>query len=58
MQTHCLSRRKYTGNFSPQRVTITNKVIRQKSRCSTCVARKSRFEKQKHININLKLLIY
>ena len=27
---------------------MTNKVIRAKSRCPTCVAKKSRFLKQKH----------
>ena len=47
MQTYCLRCRKYTGNFSPKKVTITNKVIRQKSRCDNCVSKKSIFLKQK-----------
>ena len=54
MQTYCLSCRKYTSNFSPKKVAMTNKVIRQKSICSSCVAKKSRFLKQKHNNINSK----
>ena len=39
MQTYCLSRRKYTGNFSSKIVIMTIKVIRQKSRCSSCAAK-------------------
>ena len=30
------------------KVTMTNKVIRAKSRCATCMAKKTRFLKQKH----------
>ena len=47
MQVHCLNYRKYTGNFIPKKVTKTNKAIRQKLRCSSCVAGKLRFLKQK-----------
>ena len=30
------------------KVTMTNKVIRAKSKCATCMDKKSRFLKQKH----------
>ena len=49
MKTYCF--RKYTGDFSPQKVTMINKVIKQKSRCSSCVVKISRFLKQKSNNI-------
>ena len=61
MQTSC---RKHTGNISPKKVLVTNKVIRQKSRFANCMVDKSRFLKQKHNkkscwnNINPKLFIY
>ena len=44
--------------LAPKKVSMTNKVIRQKSRCSSFVARKSRFLKQQHNNINPKLFMY
>ena len=46
MQTYCLSCRKHTDNIGSKEVTVTNKVIREKSRCANCVAEKSRFLKQ------------
>ena len=47
MQTYCLSCRKHTDNIGLKKVIMTNKVIRQKSKCTNCVAEKSRFLKQK-----------
>ena len=37
----------YTDNIASD-VSMTNKVIRNKSRCSKCLSDKSRFIKQKH----------
>ena len=47
MQTYCLSCRKHTDNIGLKKVIMINKVIRQKSKCTNCVAEKSRFLKQK-----------
>ena len=47
---HCFRRKDYTQNFRPQEVKMTNKVLRQKSRCVVCLSNKSRFLKQKHKN--------
>ena len=47
---HCLGYKDYTQNFRPQEVKMTNKVLRQKSRCVVCLSNKSRFLKQKHKN--------
>ena len=46
--TYCLASRKHTNNIALRKVTMTNKVIRYKSRCSECLSDKSRFKKQKH----------
>ena len=35
-------------NFDFKKLTVTNKVVRAKSKCATCMANKSRFSKQKH----------
>ena len=48
MKSYCLSCRKYAVHFSPKKVTMTNKVVRAKSKCANCMANKSRFLKQKH----------
>ena len=45
---HCLSCKKHTNNIASRSVTMTNKVLREKSRCSECLSDKSRFLKQKH----------
>ena len=63
MQTYCLGCRKYTNSIGSKKVAMTNKVIRQKSKCTNCMSDKSRFLKQKSNksswnNINLKLSIY
>ena len=39
----------YTQNFGPEKVKMTNKVLREKSHCVVCQSTKSRFFKQ---NIN------
>ena len=48
LRTYCLAYRKHTNNIASRKVTMTNKVIRDKSRCSECLSDKSRFMKQKH----------
>ena len=47
MKTYCLSCKKYTDNIGSRNMIMTNKVIRQASKCVNCVAEKSRFLKQK-----------
>ena len=47
MQTFCLSCEKHTDNIGSKKVKMTNKVIREKSRCANCMSYKSRFVKQK-----------
>ena len=42
MQTSCFSCRKHTDNTGSKKVTVTNKLITEKSRCANCVAEKSR----------------
>ena len=46
LKTYCLACREHTGNIGSRKVTMTNKVIRDKSRCSQCFSDKSRFMKQ------------
>ena len=48
LRTYCLACRKHTDNIDLRKVTMANKVIRYKSRCSKCLPDKSRFMKQKH----------
>ena len=38
---------KHADNISSKKVIMTNKVVRQLSKCANCVAEKSRFLKQK-----------
>ena len=47
MQTYCLSCKKHIDNTGSKKVVMTNKVIRQTWKCTNCVAKKSRFLKQK-----------
>ena len=47
MQTYCLDCRKHTNSIGSKKVTMTNKVIRQKSKCTNCMSDKSKFLKQK-----------
>ena len=64
MLTYCLKCNNNTKTIGLTKVTMTNKVIRAKSKCATCTANKSRFLKQKHNkksvwdNINPKLFTY
>ena len=46
MQTYCLNCKKH-ANIGPRKVIMTNKVVRQSSKCANCVAEKSRFLKQR-----------
>ena len=48
MRTYCLGCKKHTNSIGSKKVTTTNKVIRDKSRCANCMTDKSRFLKQKH----------
>ena len=48
VRTYCLACRKHTNNIASRKVTMANKVVRDKSRCSECLCDKSRFMKQKH----------
>ena len=44
----CLACKKHTNNIGSRNVTMTNRVIRGKSRCGEFLSNKSRFMKQKH----------
>ena len=44
---YCLGCKDYTDNFQPQKVKMTNKVLREKSNCVVCWCSKSRFLKRK-----------
>ena len=44
--TYCFGCKDYTKNFRPKKVSITNKVVREKSNCIVCRSNKSRFLKQ------------
>ena len=48
LRTHFLACREHIGNIGSKKVTITNKVIRDKSRCPECFSDKSGFMKQNH----------
>ena len=48
LRTYCLVCKKHTDNYVSKNVSMTNKVIRNKSRCSVCLNDKSRFMKQKN----------
>ena len=43
----CFGWKDFTHNFRPQKVKMTNKVLREKSHCVVCRSNKSRFLKQK-----------
>ena len=45
--TYCLGCKDYTHNFRPEKVKMTNKVVREKPHCVLCWSNKSRFSKQK-----------
>ena len=48
MKTYRLACRKHTNNVGSWNITMTNKVIRNKSKCGVCLSDKARFIKQKH----------
>ena len=45
--TYCFGCKDYTKNFRPEKVKMTNKVLRQRSHCGACRSNKLRFLKQK-----------
>ena len=45
--TYCLGCKDYTHNFRPEKVKMTNKVLREKFHCVVYQSNKSRFLKQK-----------
>ena len=45
--TYCFVGKDYTKHFRPEKVKMTNKVLREKSHCVVCRSNKSRFLKQK-----------
>ena len=47
--TYCLGCKDFTHNFKPQKVKMTNKVLREKSNYIVCQSNKPRFLKQKII---------
>ena len=51
---YCLGCKAYSQNFRPEKVKMTNKVLREKSHCVVCQSNKSRFLKQK---INQQLML-
>ena len=46
LKTYCLAFREHTGNIGSRKVTMTNKKIRDKSRCAEYLSNKLRFLKQ------------
>ena len=45
--TYCFGCKDFILNFRPEKVTMTNKVLREKSHCVVFRSNKSRFLKQK-----------
>ena len=45
--TYCFGCKDYVQNFSPEKVKMTNEVLREKYHCVVCRSNKSRFLKQK-----------
>ena len=41
--TYCFGCKDYTKNFRPEKVNMTNKVVREKSHCIVCRSDKSKF---------------
>ena len=44
--TYCFGCKYHAKNFRPEKVNMTNKVVREKSHCIVCQTNKSRFLKQ------------
>ena len=47
LKTYCLAFREHAGNIGSRKVTMTNKVIRDKSRCAEYLSIKLKNKKQK-----------
>ena len=45
MQPYCFSYKKRTNNIGSKKVIMTNKLVRERSRCANCMVDKSRFLK-------------
>ena len=45
---YCFGCKDYTQNFRPEKVKLTNKVLREKSLCAVCRSNKSSFFKTKN----------
>ena len=45
--TYCFECKDFTHNFRPEKVKMTNKLLRKKSHCVVCQLNKSKFKKQK-----------
>ena len=43
---YCFGCKDHTKNFRPEKVKMTNEVVREKSHCIVCQSNKSRFLKQ------------
>ena len=43
---YCFGCKDYIKNFRPEKVNMTNKIVREKSHCIVCRSNKSRFLKQ------------
>ena len=52
--TYCFGCKHYTKNFRPEKVKMTNEILREKSNCVICRSNKSRFLKQK---VNSQLIL-
>ena len=50
LETTCFECKDYAQNFRPEKVKMTNKVLREKSHCVVSRSNKSNFLKQKHNN--------
>ena len=48
--TYCLGCKDYTHNFKAREIKITNKILKEKSKCVIFRSSKSRFLKQKYNN--------
>ena len=55
--TYCLGFKDFAHNFRPQKVKMTNKVLREKYNCVVCLSNKSRFLKQKNYLTFYKLML-
>ena len=44
---YCFGCKDYTKSFRPEKVKMTNTILREKSNCIVCRSNKSRFLKQK-----------